>query len=72
MMKAMAIGILSVMITGAFAWGGAQIFDNSLNIVRLDEREKSTKEILIKNSATLKENGAKLDAINKFLREKTR
>ena len=47
MKKAGALTILISMLTGLLAWGGVNIITNGKDIVKLIERDKSNKELLI-------------------------
>jgi len=46
-MKFIAGALLTIMILPAFTWAGMTIIEHGIEIARLDEREKSTKAILI-------------------------
>lgn len=54
-MKIGAVGILSTMLLGLLAWAGNQIVDNGEKIARLEEREKSHKELLIEVRGDVKQ-----------------
>lgn len=46
-MKDKIIGVLLTLFVLLLAWGGTTIVGNSQDIVRLDERNKNTKEIVV-------------------------
>lgn len=46
-MKIFASAVLTVMVLPFFVWAGTSIVDHGRIIARLDEREKTTKELLI-------------------------
>ena len=50
-----AKAILITMFMGLVAWFAGQVFGNSLDIVRIKEREKSTRELLIEIKMDVKE-----------------
>lgn len=54
MMRIIAGAILTIMILPVFAWAGITIIDHGQSIARLDERERSTKELLIELTKDVK------------------
>lgn len=45
-MRIIATAILTIIVLPIFVWAGSTIIDHDRAIIRLDEREKSTKELL--------------------------